>query len=160
MIKTEKIIYKNALYILMLVFGMIIVNCNSSPIKIVHAKRAHKLTTSRTPPDQINSFEIPRTSYDLLTPVYPDSSVVLDLKIDGISIEEFNNIDERSIFILAEELRCIPYITLVGTVDGEKVIKLAFIVPIDIYELTLLMGSYPLKTFKVDKKISSELNDW
>lgn len=144
MTHTGKSKFRNAFYLLIIAYAIILFNCSRSPIKIKHAERTYKLIT--------DTHE--------LTPVSNDSSIVLDLKINGISIDEFNNVDKDSIYIIAGENRFQPFITRSGIVGGEKTIRFAFIVPVDVLELTLYIGSYPPKTFKVKEKIYPELKDW
>ncbi|MBN1387105.1 MAG: hypothetical protein JW965_01575 [Bacteroidales bacterium] len=144
MINSGKKKFRIALNLLIIAFTIILLNCSSSPIKIKYAERTYKLIT--------DTHE--------LTPVSNDSSIVLDLKINGIGIDEFNTVDKDSIYILAGENRCQPFITRSGIIGGEKTIRFAFIIPVDVLELTLHIGSYPPKTFKVDEKIYSELKDW
>lgn len=144
MIDIGKKKFRIAFYLFIIASAIILFNCSSSPIKIKHAQRTYKLIT--------DTHE--------LTPVSNNSSIVLDLKINGISVDEFNNVDKDSIYIMAGGIRCQPFITRSGIIGGEKTIRFAFVIPIDVLELTLYIGSYPPKTFKVDEKIYSELKGW
>jgi hypothetical protein len=61
---------------------------------------------------------------------------------------------------MAGERQCRPNITSSGIIDGKKIIRLCVVVPKDAQELTLFIGTYPPKTFKVNGKIYNELKDW
>ena len=143
---------ENKLAICFLIFTVTILwlHCGSggSPIKIKSAKRAYKLLVG----DRFHPQE--------LTPVNPATHVVLDLQIKGISIDDFNNIDQDNKYIIVGERICRPNITSSGIYGGKKKIRLCVVVPKDAQELTLYIGSFTPKTFKVKGKIYNELKDW
>jgi len=95
-----------------------------------------------------------------LTPVNPATHVVLDLLINGISIDDFNNAGRDSKYIMAKGQLYRPHITQSGIISGKKKIRLCVVVPKDVQELTLHIGSFSPKTFKVKGKIYNELKDW
>jgi len=140
-------------YLLIAIFVFFSFECgskNGSPIKIKSAKRAKK------------AFIGTPGRYQELTPVGFGTRVVLALKIKGISIDEFQNIqksDEEEIYIAAGGLKFKPSVTRSGVIGGKKNIELFIVVPKDALELTLYVGSYPPKTFKVKGKILDELRD-
>lgn len=151
MAMTQQNNYRIVICFLLLTATILLLHCgsqNASPIKIKSAKRAYKLLSG----DRFRPQE--------LTPVNPATHVVLDLQIKGISIDDFNNIDQDNKYIIAGERICRPNITSSGIYGGKKKIRLCVVVPKDAQELTLYIGSYPPKTFKVKGKIYNELKDW
>ena len=99
---------KVAFYFSILTFTVLSLNCdsqNNSPIKIKSAKRAYQILVGRSPADCRE-----------LTPVNPETSVVLDLQIKGISIDEFRNIDTDHIYVMAEGQRYHTSITQSGII--------------------------------------------
>ena len=143
--------YKHAISFLILTWTILFLHCssqNASPIKIKSVERTHRLLVGD------------RTNHQTLTPVNPATHVVLDLQIKGISPDEFNGIDIKNKYIFAAGQQFRPHITSAGIFAGKKKIRLCVIIPKDAQELTLHVGSYAPRTFKVKGKIHDELKDW
>lgn len=143
--------YKVVLCLLIFSFIFLILHCgsqNSSPLKIKGTKRANKLLTGD------------RMRYQELKPSNPATHVVLDLSINGISTDNFNNADGDSKYIMSGGQIYRPHITQSGIIGGKKKIRLCVVVPKNAQELTLHIGTFPPKTFKVKGKIYNELKDW
>ncbi len=118
-----------------------------SSIKIESAHRAEKVAMGSYPHAQE------------LTAVHPETYAVLDLRLGGISVEEFQAIDRDSIFIEALGDVYRPMVTQSGVVSGKKMIRLCVIVPRDVTRMMLHLGSKYEKMFTADEKISSILKD-
>jgi hypothetical protein len=142
------------LFLSIVVFALFSLECgskNGSPIKIKSAKRANRVLLGTS---QFNSREI--------YPIDRKTGVILVLKIKGISIKAFQNIDksdEEEIYVMAGEQKFKPTVMRYGTIAGKEGIELYIGVPRDVLELTLYVGSFPPKTFKVKGKILDELRD-
>jgi hypothetical protein len=116
----------------------------NSPIKVLSAKRAERYGSS---------------SYGQeLTATNPKEDVVLVMEIGGISLEEFEKIDAKKLYLMAGERRCIFHVTTFGTYNGKPQIKLASIVPRKGSEFKLFAGEYPPTSFKAEDKIYDELH--
>jgi|GEM_PF-5791881 len=127
------------------------VRCGSqedSPIKIQSARRAYKLLVGDS------------MQHQKLTPFNPETHVVLDLRIDGISTDDFNNADKDSKSVTANGGIFRPNITTSGIKGGKKIIRLCVIIPKEKQELTVHIGSFPPKRFRVKGEIYDELKDW
>lgn len=137
-------------FVALFLFSICCSSNNGSPIKIQSAKRYQKLLLGSA----MNPQELSATN--------PETDIVLDLRIKGISVEEFqaSGKEEGKIYVMAGERQCIPNIKVSGEIGGRTIIRICVIVPKDVMELTLFVGSYPEKTFKVEKKIKDELSDW
>jgi hypothetical protein len=139
------------LIVTLIIFSFECGSQNASPIKIESTERANRVLLGGS----LNRQE--------LVPKDHKTGVILVLKIKGISIEEFQNIsnnEEEDIYIMAEEQKFSASVTRSGTIGGKERIELFVGVPRDALELTLYVGSYPPRTFKVKGKIIDELTEW
>jgi hypothetical protein len=117
----------------------------NSPIKVLSAKRAERYTSSGPYGQELIASR-------------PKEDVVLVLEIGGISIEEFQKIDAKKLYLMAGERRCIFNVASSGTINGKPQIKLAAIVPRQGLEFKLFAGEYPSKSFKAEDKIYDQLD--
>lgn len=139
------------LIVTLIIFSFECGSQNASPIKIESTERANRVLLGGS----FNRQE--------LVPKDRKTGVILVLKIKGISIKEFQNISnnkKEDIYIVAEEQKFRPSVTRSGTIGGKESIELFVGVPRDALELTLYIGSYAPKTFKVKGKILDELKEW
>jgi hypothetical protein len=146
--------HKIILNLLIVAFILFFFECGSqkaSPIKIKSIKRAHRVLLGSS------------TRYQELTPKNSQTAEILVLKIKGISVDEFQNIqksEDKEIYVAAGEQKFKPNFTRSGVIGGKRSIEIYVVVPKNALNLTLNIGAYPPRTFKVKGKIHDELRDW
>lgn len=127
-------------------------------IKVISAQRTKKLCTSKDIMGNVNETH----------PRDPKKNVLLLLRIEGISIEQFHAVNDNKdleIYVMAgEKQNKLAYSTTKETFPSSKdrppKIFLAFSVPAEILKMKLVVGNYPPIVFEADKEISNSLNMW
>ncbi len=115
-----------------------------TPIKVLSAKRSERYTSGGPYGQE-------------LTPSNAKEDLVLVLEVGGISVEEFQKIDSKKLYLMAGERRCNFHIASSGTINGKPQIKLATIVPRKGLAFRLFAGDFPPRDFKAEDRIYDHL---
>ncbi len=107
------------------------------------------------------------TGLDKITAKMPDENVLLVIRIEGISLEEFREASEKKeIYIIAGENQFVPGVSQSAEKSESKgkvfspFILLTFSVPKEILKMELVVSDYPQIAFEADMEISERLNIW
>lgn len=79
--------------------------------------------------------------------------VVLQLRVGGISREDFQKIDRDTVYVMSGDQKLPPTIVATGVIDGKEEILLISVVPRATLGMTLHIGSYAPVPFKADEKV-------
>ena len=113
----------------------------ASPLTVISAKRGKK-------------YGSPTRAIEARDPV---ADVVLLLRVGGLSRDEFRQIDQDSIYVLAGSEHLPPNVVATRVVDGKAELIVVVVGPRSILEMTLVVNRYPPVPFKAEQTVVDEL---
>ena len=85
------------------------------------------------------------------------ADVVIVVRVGGLSREEFRQVRQDSIRVMAGDEELPPSVVLSGVVDGKAELKAVFVGPKAILDMQLVMGDYPPVKFTAEQDIAEVL---